>query len=675
MFSEEKGSAPFIVTSARDIDQAFENFLGRVDQKRKDILVQNKHIILKQVLDNLALPEKDIYSTSELTQIDTELNQCIVINGRGLPNLIPNGNSLEPDSVEEEKTSKVIAARNLLRQITLGEPIPEGEERQHYARTLDMIKKGLEITRDPELLRALRSTMQDMLLNATTILQTVRVSEDDEKQFKIFLNNLLAALPFLDPDPLKDTFLIPQKMDGKWKNISYRVERIDISPQSGLLSCFVNDATRIYAYGLVPTVTLVSEKDVVNTYLLLMGTTYPTGQGIHLSELGNLHPCLSVGEAHDMTELKSWIQRNSNIIATGHSQGATAAMMVAATYPELIKEAHCLNPAGLKKDTLENLWESYIHPKRAKIFVYAQENDPVFRMENGFLPQTEIYRLVTMPQQASAYRLLIHPYFQSCYPGFLAAMVDAHLHHRAGNIDGFLAIRVNTHHENLSRRREWFADVKTILTATVLYPAKYLEIITSFMHAWAEQHYILSKLLLGAAVAGTWNILGFTVFYAKITELLIGTIEGLSLDVLVNGTIALSSLAAAGIAVIPLKQQALILWPITIAQSLTKFGATLAMLSLGCLLAGIKVGIRTCFDCRSDYQMSVDLMPTRVMDSPRSSIVSTDAIPIFNGHYHDEKSNEDDDRGDYLEDVFIEPHDSSGSPAATTVISLPGRRL
>ena len=61
------------------------------------------------------------------------------------------------------------------------------------------------------------------------------LTPSDEKQYEIFQTNFLAMYPFMDPQN-GSTINVPQKINEEWFLVTYTVQRLDISPQSGPLS-------------------------------------------------------------------------------------------------------------------------------------------------------------------------------------------------------------------------------------------------------------------------------------------------------------------------------------------------------------------------------------------------------------------------------------------------------
>ncbi len=343
--------------------------------------ISKKLTIERQALWNLGLEKKDILSETDLKLLEEELKGIVYVDGQ-LPNFIVS-DSLEGNSSDELENPATALnddekyarnARNLLKHIVRGIPLckTDGESYINSPLYADEIIETLTTKRDSRLLDSFRAEMQKVLNNSFEYLQSGKLSPDSEKQYEIFQSNFLAAYPF------------------------------DISPKSGPFSWVLEDEDRIYAYALV------SEQAWVVNHLLLMGSTYTAGQGRGFANLYNFKPRNSVGEGHDMTEVDAWLEQqkknNRQVKVTGHSKGATMSMVTAARHPDVIIQADCLNPTGLCSDTLVRLtpaWDVLSQEQRPHINVYAQEGDPAFPLEKGFLEGTNIYRVLPNTDKAA----------------------------------------------------------------------------------------------------------------------------------------------------------------------------------------------------------------------------------------------------------------------------------
>jgi hypothetical protein len=398
----------------------------------------------------------------------------------GLPCLIRDNSGNFSDTLEvisgdlPDKERYARNARNMLRYILRGSPVcpTKGDPLSESPLYQPEIKATLLEKRDPQLLKAARDELQGLLQEAFRLFTTSPKDLNESDQIRaeklnknkciymLFQSTLLSILPFFDPDE-KEGLSIPQITGSQWQLVNYHFEKLDISPQEGPLSAVMQEGDRVYAYGLVP------DEPGFPSHLLFIGTTYPGGQGYDINNLYNVHPLGSIG-AHDMTQVDVWIiEQNDGVIVSGHSKGAVNAMETAIKYPNFIKEANCLNPTAFSGSTLAQLgphWNMTSPEKRPTINIYAQEGDPIFTLEKGFLPGMKIYRVVpNTPEPAMNAKFV---------PNFLAGAYERHISHFMGR-DQVLIYQDTKRTENVSRRRELFNDIKYV-TTILLFPITYI---------------------------------------------------------------------------------------------------------------------------------------------------------------------------------------------------------
>jgi hypothetical protein len=464
-----------------NFDEAFREFLNNY-MDRQDILNRDKAVILKQCRKKTKNDELERMNTSEAQAKILEILKQTVYSCASIPTgFVGDSDALEADILDQQSgeiSDLNAVARNVFRYIERGTEVDA--TRQDIKKGLALVEKALTKKRDPKLTTALRVEFQSML---TTIafrlekqsdkehssIESAPIMEDDEKQYEILISNLLAAYTFLDPheDPRK-ILSIPQKIDRLgWRTIEYRVEALDLSPQTGLLSKLIRDEDRIYAYGLTP----VDPTSQAHRQLLLMGTTYPTGQGSELSNLHKFDPGHSVGEAYDWDMVEEWIKnQNTKVKVTGHSQGGSSAMFVAASYPEHISQADCLNPPALCTATLNRLnpkWLKIPKQNRPHINVYTQLGDPVFPLENGFFEGTRIFRIISGVERCSNLNPILPRFFQKT--------LEAHLHHFVGR-ESSTILELDAEQEGFTPWREFFGDMKSTVN-WVLFPFLYSDLV------------------------------------------------------------------------------------------------------------------------------------------------------------------------------------------------------
>lgn len=451
-----------------EIDNIFNDFCSQ--QLNQHIIKQNEMHIIKQVCSNECVPFKHnkIYTDEELQKIKQGLQDIIYINANGLTTIIENGDELEKINLDgindasDEDLHRI--ARNLFRYLYRGTVI-NGEDNA-YKEGLNYVEKNIHHKREPRFLAILREEMKKMLAAISKqLVQQNNLNNAQEKRLNIFIDGLLSSYALLDPVE-NEMLQIPQKIDNKWILISYRVNRIDISPhaEDNALTSLVKEEDRIYVYTLTPG---KEYSDIVLAGLLFPGTTYPTGQGATLSQIYNYVPGLSVGEGHDLQLVRHWIKNSTRRIwITGHSKGGTMAMIVAAEHPDKIERAECLNPAALCHETLQKLslnWNRLKPSERPAINVYAQLGDIVFEIDAGFLPGTHLYRVMTEKQHCSTLKWYV--------PHFFQAILESHLHHFSG-YNNVLFLKINTDVENARLSRLFSANFKAAINRA-WYPPMY----------------------------------------------------------------------------------------------------------------------------------------------------------------------------------------------------------
>lgn len=308
----------------------------------------------------------------------------MIYTNHNFPCLVKGGENIEdafaPQITLDEKYHRI--ARNTLRHLTYGVSF-----KQSKLLTWDNFS-ALFIHRNGALLAAIRHELQNLFFNAYECLHNQQMDAEAEDRAGILITHLLTMYPFLDGKD-GDRLFIPQKINQKWDLIEYINERIDISPQKGFLAKFLKDEDRLYAYGLVPKSTTYAQP-----YLCIMGSAYPSAQGAKFNWLYNFAWNKSVGEAHDTSKLEQWIQKHHSIITLGHSKGGTVAMILAAKFADQIAKAECLCPTALTTATLNNLitkWNDIPDEKKPHINIYTQAGDPIFYLDNIFLPNTTFF--------------------------------------------------------------------------------------------------------------------------------------------------------------------------------------------------------------------------------------------------------------------------------------------
>lgn len=403
-------------------------------------------------------------------QAKIELQEKKVVHLRIAELFAPYGEVLEQDGpLNEDINSQLFlrrAARNLLRFITFGALVTADSG---CNRSLALVENGLTKKDNADLLAAILVETKNLFSNLSIRL-TGELQFDNEEHIKLFISCLLSLLPFLNPE-LGSKIIIPQKINDYWIAEEYEFnQRFDLSPINGMLADILEPKDRMYDYALVPCDALSNAQN----HLLLMGTTYPTGQGAEIADLENYCPGKSIGEGHNLREIQAWLMKtpNKKTNIAGHSKGGTMAMIIAAEHPDKIDEAICLNPAALHSNTLKRLqgpWEAMKSFPNPTIKVLTQFGDPLFHIEKGFLHDTQLYLITPKEQSPSSYKPFI--------PSFIQKIFEAHIQYFIGRED-VKVTRLSLESENQRVRREFFDDMKEGANL-ILYPTKYAEVYAS----------------------------------------------------------------------------------------------------------------------------------------------------------------------------------------------------
>lgn len=238
--------------------------------------------------------------------------------------------------------------------------------------------KGILLKKNPELLEEMRQEFR-ALFNACGE-RFPEVGSREEAVYKTFIGNLVALLPYSYPE-IGEVFSLPQKIDGKWKNVSYTVDRkIELSPK-WLSSPFS-------ALGLV------SKEGP--PLLVFLGTTYPTGDGYLATLLSDFTPLLSVGQApylYGREEFEEWLKDKEKVRLCGTSLGGALAFHVLCNHKDKIAQVDSYNPAGL----YPWLWKE-TYDRSVEINIIYNEGDLVSTL--GFYPEGSGVRVLrpVLPQ-------------------------------------------------------------------------------------------------------------------------------------------------------------------------------------------------------------------------------------------------------------------------------------
>lgn len=236
--------------------------------------------------------------------------------------------------------------------------------------------QGIVRTRSPEFLAQIRIGLQEIFYSCGDYAMGID-SPDREKLFEAFIGHLISIIPYTYPDR-NNVFSIPQKIDGAWRMVDYRVDqKIELTHQglSGPIS----------AYGLV--------SDNGPPILTFLGTTFPTGEGFLMTLLADFTPFLSVGHLPywmGKDKINAWLEGKQNVQLHGLSLGGALAFHVLRSSKDRnISRANIYNAPGLYPWN----WKQKIDDS-CKVNIYYQGNDLVGTM--GILPEgknVSVYRI------------------------------------------------------------------------------------------------------------------------------------------------------------------------------------------------------------------------------------------------------------------------------------------
>jgi hypothetical protein len=236
--------------------------------------------------------------------------------------------------------------------------------------------KAVFIKRDRELLRHMRVGFEQGFEHVYEQLKGANLNQEQLNQANLYLSNCLTLLPYSDITPF-ESIKIPQYINEKWELVEYKITPIELTPKKGFKKLFLNEDDRVFAYGLEPIHNLEAEP-----HLIMMGTTYPAGQGFVSQVITDLEGFETVGkelyrDGHQA--LSDWLdEQHKKTHVCGVSLGGSLSLLLAIHQGHKLSRVDALNPAGLyepwKKSSYDN-WDNL--EEKPQVYVQKQGNDPV----------------------------------------------------------------------------------------------------------------------------------------------------------------------------------------------------------------------------------------------------------------------------------------------------------
>lgn len=307
-------------------------------------------------LQSISWSKDDELSIETLNKIVNAFSSCLLYSGNGI---FP----YRDDSSSEDIKSFVdfmLLRKNLDSSVFTGKNI-----------------QAIVVDKDPAILNEFRG---ELLAALDEAFQSYQKGGVNDFLFSVFVHNIIGLLPFTYPE-LGMEFPLPVKTGNSWEMRLYMVEaKFDLSP-----SWF---SSPLPAYGLSP-------KGHGQSILAFIGTTFPAGEGFLAAFLSDCTPGFSVGHAaclYGEKSIREWLGEQGPAKAVGISLGGALTLHAARLFPDLITEAHAIDPPG---------WYPWLKSSsNAQIKIYSQWNDLISTM--GFFPtgeNVEVYRILQAEEE------------------------------------------------------------------------------------------------------------------------------------------------------------------------------------------------------------------------------------------------------------------------------------
>ncbi len=359
-FNKAKEEA--LLTACLNLSNLKTQILAKYPKPGQNLIEKNFSKILRQALFHLSLEEKkpQSFMGDTLKKLENEFHSIIAA-------IEPFGIQVYPSKKTEENKD----IRNVVKYLFYDIPV---------SRELINLQniKAIFFKKNPLFLSQVRSEFQSIFNH---IFQEIKNKKHDELIIEMLIGNILSLYCYMQPSDL-ELITIPQKIESKWMEIPFKVEKIKLTP--------LILGSPVYAFGLKP---LSKEGHPI---FLCKGTTYPQDSGFLSSIMTDFTPFFSVGGLIYLfyrKKISRWIEdafkeRQTKLRIYGQSLGGASAYHIALDNPDKVKVFGYV-PPGLLTYTVHKYKDIPIMGK-----IFCHENDFVHLL--GKHPKgIEFYKIIT----------------------------------------------------------------------------------------------------------------------------------------------------------------------------------------------------------------------------------------------------------------------------------------
>lgn len=252
--------------------------------------------------------------------------------------------------------------------------------------------------KNPEVIKEMKAVFQQIFLEINHQTSQKTFSDTEVKTIEKIVGNLLSYYAYFDPQD-GETVKVPQVVNGEWKFIDYKIERLPLTP-SYLGSPMV-------AFGLES-----PKESGLPPILLFKGTTYPTDDGFALSLLSDINPFSSVGGwafNSGKETLEKWLQKaTANSLCKAHvygqSLGGALSLFAMTHFPTYVADGIAFEPPALTNEEMKEWNKGYELCKGMGIFnptIYCQKGDIVSEVGRAWPKGSVVYKSLGPKEQLS----------------------------------------------------------------------------------------------------------------------------------------------------------------------------------------------------------------------------------------------------------------------------------